>query len=368
MAAAGGRAAGARGAGAARALALAFCVLVLLAPRAATAGARDALESWWQVLVPALLPFLLAAEAFLWGSLDGAPAGPVGTAVARLAGLPPAAGAPLVAGLIGGYPVGAALADRWARAGRLTRQEAARLAALACVPDPLLVAAVWTPTLTRQRLLGLGLLAAQYAALVPVALWLRRRSATTADGRPPRPVRTRLPRRDPLLDAAVAAGRTLLLAAVAAAVVGAAAAAARALLHAGAAPLVPAAWRQAGAGALDALLLARPAPAGLDPVVQAVLASGLLALGGAALWLEAWALTRPSRLDMRPFFTARLIQAAAAGPLAYAAVRLDGHPVGAPAALAALAGRTAEPAAAAVVLACLAFGLALILRPTQPAA
>lgn len=339
----------------ARVLALLFCALVLVAPRAATGGARNALDLWWTRLVPALLPFLLAAEAYLWGSLSHRQHGPGLRLLSRLTRLPAAAGAPLVAALVGGYPTGAALADRWVRAGRLTPTAGARLAALACVPDPLFVAALWAPALGRAHALPLLLLAVQYLSLAPVVLYLRR--LPERDSTPPAPAPTA--DGDPLLDAAVGAARTLLLVAVSAATLGAAAAAARTLLRTWTAWVLPPWWRELGAGGLDALLLAEPAlPVALGPAI--VVTSALAALGGAVLWLETWTITRASRLDLRPFVAARLIQAASAAALAAAAVALWGRPltVGGVAAMA-LAPPT-TPWRLSVALAAGLFGLALI--------
>ncbi|MCL6595306.1 MAG: hypothetical protein K6V73_03750 [Firmicutes bacterium] len=342
-----------------RAAALALCALVLLAPRAATAGARAALETWWTLLVPALLPFLLAAEAYLWGSGPGADAGPLAGALARACGLPRTATPPLLAAWLAGYPAAAALADRWVRAGRLSRPAASRLVALGSVPDPMFVAALWAPALTRGRALPLALLAVQYAALVPVALYLRRlpplgpETASGASSPAASPDGD-----DPLARAARGAASTLLLVAVAAAVVGAAAASLRALVHTWTAYVLPPWWREVAAGAADALLLAAPGPP-LPAAAAIAAASALSALGGAVLWLETWALTRAARLDLRPFAVARLLHAATAGALAGALAAAWPLPLpraGAPAWLVAAPPPWRPAAAAAFAL----FGLLLV--------
>lgn len=345
----------------ARAAALGFCLLVLLSPRSATAGARAALDAWWTLLVPALLPFLLAAEVYLWGSLDAPDGGPGVSLLARLTGLPGAATAPLVAAWVAGYPAGAALAERWVRAGRLSRDAAARLIALGSVPDPMFVAALWAPAMAHARALPFVLLAVQYVALIPVVLWLRSRPLPAEkDGL--RPHRSAVAHEDPLLAAALAAGRTLLLVGAAAALVGASASGLRAVLHAGTAFVLPPWWRELAAAAVDALLLAEPAlpVAGRSALVAT---SALAASGGLVLWLETWAITRPSGIDLRPFLQARLLQAVAAAVLAALAARLLG-----PGALGTAAPAVAVLAAVAlplpVSLAAGWFGLVLVTRRT----
>lgn len=299
--------------------ALMFCALILVAPRAATGGARAALDLWWTRLVPALLPFLLAAEAYLWGSLAAPREGPAARLAGRLTRLPTSAVAPLLAAFVGGYPTAAALADRWVRAGRLSRGAAARVVALGSVPDPLFVAALWAPTMGRAHLLPLVLLALQYLSLVPVLVYLR--GLPPADDAPPaHPARDEA---DPLLAAALGAARTLLLVAVSTATLGAVAAVARSLLHTWTAWALPPIWREVGVGGLDALLLAEPSLPIAMPLAL-VATSTLAALGGAVLWLETWAITRPSGLDLRPFVAARLLQAATAAVLAAVAVALWG--------------------------------------------
>lgn len=352
---------------AARLGALLFCALVLAAPRAATVGAESALDLWWTRLVPALLPFLLAAEAYLWGSARGPTRSRLWRRAPRLAGLPEAAGAPLLASLLGGYPTAGALADRFVRAGRLSPADGARLVALASVPDPLFVAALWAPALGPAHAIAPILLAVQYAALIPVVLYLRRPSTASDHPTLDRPVPVTAAG-DPLLDAAVGAARTLLLVAVSMAALGALAAATRALLHTWTAWVLPPAWREVGAGALDALILAEP---GVPLALPAALAltSALAALGGAVLWLETWAVTRPSGLDLRPFVTARLLQAATAAILAAAVGWLLGPQLGAPVLGALATGPLLAPWRIALTLAGGVFGGALAAaggRPSRP--
>ena len=345
---------------------LVFCLLVLLAPRAATAGARAALEAWWTLLVPALLPFLLAAEAYLWGSLDAPPEGPGASLIARVTRLPRQAAAPLVAAWVAGYPVAAALADRWVRAGRLTRDAAAGVVALGSVPDPMFVTALWAPAMAHARALGIVLLGVQYASLVPVALWLRRRmrgDGREADVGASCPVPEGAD--DPLLAAALAAGRTLLLVAVAAAMVGASAAATRSLMHAWTAYVVPPWWREVTAGTVDALFLAEPTLPVPGPAAV-IATSALAASGGLVLWLETWVLTRKSGIDLRPFLEARLIQAACAALLAAAATRIWPKPLLHAALSASARLHAAPPAHVSVALAMGLFGLLLLtVRPKR---
>ncbi len=322
--------------------ALAAVLLWLLAPEAAARGAGHALSLWWQTLVPALLPFLAAGELYLWGTQ-----GPLHRArpwatriLERILGLSWPSLPALLAGLIGGYPLGAALADRWVARGVIPQEEGARLTALACAPDPLFVAALWAPTLSHAPLLGPILLAIQYVSLIPVLLVVRRPrppglslpNVRKGPGTPASPapksgpaqstVGGPLPRRsltaaaDPLLQGALSAARSLIVLATVLTLLGATAQALYAIapmLRLSALSPVLADVARAFA---DGLFVAEE-PARLPLSWTIGLTSALASFGGLAVWAETWALTRRTRLDLGPFARARLVQAATSGLLAF---------------------------------------------------
>ena len=137
--------------------AMAFLVLLLAEPAPAIADARDALVLWANAVAPSVFPFLAVlpllsspeAQRF-YGWLLGRP-------VKALLGLPGAAAAPLVVGLLAGSPAGALAC---ARAEGLRRGERKRLALIACGMGPAYLISGVGVALFASRELGLRLAAA----------------------------------------------------------------------------------------------------------------------------------------------------------------------------------------------------------------
>ena len=99
--------------------------LLLRLPAAASEGARQGLALCAGVVVPSLLPFLILSALAAALGLPAALARLSAPALTRL-GIPPVCAAPLVLGLMGGYPVGAASLAGLVRGGLLSKEEASR--------------------------------------------------------------------------------------------------------------------------------------------------------------------------------------------------------------------------------------------------
>lgn len=104
---------------------LAALGLLLWMPAQAAEGARQGLALCAQVLIPSLLPFLILSSLCTALGLPALLAGTCAPLLTRL-GLPPVCAAPLLLGLTGGYPVGAAALAELVRAGTLTDEAASR--------------------------------------------------------------------------------------------------------------------------------------------------------------------------------------------------------------------------------------------------
>jgi hypothetical protein len=341
-----------------------LAAVLLLAPAGSTQGARAALHLWWSYVLPALFPFLLAGELYLWGLEPAARLRPRQAGPTYL-GLRPQAWPPLVAGLLGGYPLGAALADRWLRAGLLDQDEASRLAVLAQGPDPLFLTGLVAPYLAHGRSFALLLLGAQWVSLLPVA-WLIQRSPRPSQ-RPLLPPAAPAPLLDPLWAGAARAGASVLVVGAVLTLVGAVEGAAHRLLPPHLWESIPAWARLVARSLVDGLSLGEGGLPGLPLPAQAAVDSALASFGGLTVWLEAWALTRPSGLALPRFLPARLVQAVASGLLTWAAVRalaprwVGGVPV--------WATPSPSPGSRAwvfVALACALFGLLLVGRRGGP--
>lgn len=106
-------------------------LLLLLRPQAAAAAARETLGNCFDALVPALFPFLVLTELLIGLGLPESAARLLGEPFERLFRIRRTALPAFLAGLLGGYPVGAAAAAAAFRRGDCSREEAGRLAVFA---------------------------------------------------------------------------------------------------------------------------------------------------------------------------------------------------------------------------------------------
>lgn len=106
---------------------LGLFILLLCFPAAARAGAAAGLSLCAELLIPTLLPFFAAAGLLNRLGLPDVLAGRLAPLMGRVFSLPGAAAGPLLLGLTGGYPLGAASAAELCLRGTLTREEAERL-------------------------------------------------------------------------------------------------------------------------------------------------------------------------------------------------------------------------------------------------
>lgn len=103
--------------------AAAAMLILILDSRAAVQAAAEGLEACIRTVIPSLFPFFLLS-GYLTGSLGS---GILPGTVARIFHTPPNSGGILLAGLLGGYPVGAKLAAEGFRSGKLTKDQTDRL-------------------------------------------------------------------------------------------------------------------------------------------------------------------------------------------------------------------------------------------------
>lgn len=99
----------------------------MLSPQTAAASVRRGLETCAGVIIPSLLPFFFASNIISALSLPELLAFKSSRLMNRLFGLPGQACAPLILGLCGGYPIGAACLADAVRRGQLSAESASRL-------------------------------------------------------------------------------------------------------------------------------------------------------------------------------------------------------------------------------------------------
>ena len=99
---------------------------LLREPEAAARGCAAGLEVCLRTIVPALFPFFVLSGLLSALDVPAALGQKCAPGMRRLFALPGCVAAPLLLGLCGGYPVGAAAAAELVRQGRLSREDAAR--------------------------------------------------------------------------------------------------------------------------------------------------------------------------------------------------------------------------------------------------
>lgn len=101
-------------------------LILILDGRTAAEGIRSGLNICMQTLIPSLFPFFVLSGV-VTGSLIGQPV-PLLNRLGKLCHMPLGSESLLVAGFLGGYPVGAATVYRAYKEGQLTASEANRMA------------------------------------------------------------------------------------------------------------------------------------------------------------------------------------------------------------------------------------------------
>jgi sporulation integral membrane protein YlbJ len=155
---------------------LGFVSVILVAalvayPAQAFAASLGALQFWWNIVFPAMLPYLILIRlAFRYGLTDLL--GKILEPLARLLRLPRGAGDALSAGLLLGGTAGPLHTAR--NAGRFGPEDAALLAAASGAANPVLVLTVIGAALLHSPAAGPFLLAVHYAAWFLCALALCR--------------------------------------------------------------------------------------------------------------------------------------------------------------------------------------------------
>lgn len=130
-------------------------------------AAVRAIQIWWEVLFPALMPFLILSELMIgFGIVHmlGTLLDPVMRPLFRVPGV---GGYVMAIGFASGYPVGAKLSAQLTEQGQLTRVEGERLAAFTTTADPMfMTSAVAIGFLGRPYLASVLLISHFGAALI----------------------------------------------------------------------------------------------------------------------------------------------------------------------------------------------------------
>jgi sporulation integral membrane protein YlbJ len=145
-------------------------IIIILFPDAAFQSSLQGLTIWWQLVFPALLPFLILTELLIGFGVIQAVGTLLGPLMRLLFRLPGTGGWALASGLIVGFPIGAKITASLREKELLTRQEAQRLVNISHLCSPLFMITVVGVGFLHQSRLGLLLAVVHYAAAIVTGL------------------------------------------------------------------------------------------------------------------------------------------------------------------------------------------------------
>lgn len=146
---------------------------MILLPEPSFKAAERGLVVWWDVVLPALLPFFIAAELMMsTGTVHfmGVLMEPV---MRPIFNVPGAGSFTLAMGLASGYPLGAALSARLLEDGLATKTEAERLMCFCNTSDPLFMTGAVAVGMFKRTDLALIIVAAHYLSALTVGVAMR---------------------------------------------------------------------------------------------------------------------------------------------------------------------------------------------------
>ncbi len=152
---------------------LIITVSVVRYPEAAFSASLDGLRLWFDVVLPALLPFFAMADILMGlGVIHavGVLLEPLMRPVFRIPGV---GGFAVAMGLASGYPLGAKISGQLRRDGLCTREEGERLISFANTADPLFMVGAVAIGMFGLPQIGLAIVVAHYAAAILVGFAMR---------------------------------------------------------------------------------------------------------------------------------------------------------------------------------------------------
>lgn len=148
-------------------------VVVIRYPDHAFEASLDGLRLWFEIVLPALLPFFVMSEILLGLGVIRAMGVLLEPLMRPVFRIPGEAAFTLAMGLASGYPLGAKLTGRMRRSGITTREESERLISFANTADPLFMIGAVAFGMFGSAALGVTIAVAHYLAVLVVGLLMR---------------------------------------------------------------------------------------------------------------------------------------------------------------------------------------------------
>lgn len=152
---------------------LLLTLVIVAYPEVAFQASLDGLKLWFEIVLPALLPFFIMADLLMGLGVVhflGALLEPIMRPLFKIPGI---GGFAFAMGLAGGYPLGAKITGQLERDKLITPVEAERLVSFANTADPLFMIGAVAIGMFAQPELGLTLIIAHYLGAILVGFCMR---------------------------------------------------------------------------------------------------------------------------------------------------------------------------------------------------
>ncbi len=152
---------------------VAVATSMVLMPEPSFKAAERGLKVWWDIVLPALLPFFIAAELLMGSGVVHFMGVLLEPLMRPLFNVPGTGSFVLAMGMASGYPLGAALSARLTQDGLATKTESERLMCFCNTSDPLFMAGAVAVGMFKRADISLFIMAAHYLSALTVGITMR---------------------------------------------------------------------------------------------------------------------------------------------------------------------------------------------------
>jgi sporulation integral membrane protein YlbJ len=146
---------------------------MILMPEPSFRAAERGLKVWWEIVLPALLPFFIAAELLMGMGVVHFMGVLMEPLMRPLFNVPGTGSFVFAMGLASGYPLGAALSARLNQDGLATKTEAERLMCFCNTSDPLFMTGAVAVGMLKRVDVGIYIIMAHYLSTLTVGVLMR---------------------------------------------------------------------------------------------------------------------------------------------------------------------------------------------------
>ena len=148
-------------------------ISIVLDPQETYNASLEGVQLWWDIVLPALLPFFILSEVLMGLGVVHFMGAFLEPLMQPLFKVPGAGGFVVAIGLASGYPIGAKISTRLREENLCTRLEAERLIGFTNTADPLFMVGAVATGMFHNPVLGATIAAAHYISSIMVGLTLR---------------------------------------------------------------------------------------------------------------------------------------------------------------------------------------------------